>query len=143
MYQETTDPYLCRHAFEKYWKMLNCIQNYLTDNNILYEKYFGFQKRHFSEIATFLFVDQIRNSFESNQYTLVVFVYLFKALDTVNHKTLIYKLEIYGISQKNILWVIIYLTHQTQFISYSNLDTRFQGLYVVSCEAQYLDFFYY
>ena len=103
--------------------MYNCLYKYFTDNGTLYKKQFGFQERHSTEHAIVQLVDQIRNSFESKQYTLGVFVDLSKAFDTVNHKILISKLENYGIRGKNLLWFISYLTNRTQFIKYNNLNT--------------------
>ena len=84
-------------CFSKFWKM------YLTDNGILYKKQFGFQDGHSTERAVVELGDRIINSFESNHYTLGVFVDLPKAFDTANHKirklrnqreelTLVYKL---------------------------------------------------
>ena len=103
--------------------MYNCLYKYFTDNGTLYKKQFGFQERHSTEHAIVQLVDQIRNSFESKQYTLGVFVDLSKAFDTVNHKILISKLENYGIRGKTLLWFISYLTNRTQFIKYNNLNT--------------------
>ena len=91
--------------------MYNCLYKYLTDNSILYKKQFGFQEGDSTEHAIVQLVDQIRNSFESKQCTLGVFVDLSKALDTVNHKILIYKSEYYGIRRQNLLWLISYLTN--------------------------------
>ena len=108
--------------------MYNRLYKYLTDNNMLYKKQFGFQEGHSTEHAIVQLVDQIRNSFESKQYTLGVFVDLSKAFDTVNHKILISKLENYGIRGKNLLWFISYLTNRIQFIKYNNLNTSFQKI---------------
>ena len=49
--------------------MYNRLYKYLTDNGMLYKKQFGFQEGHSTEHAIVQLVDQIRNSFESKQYT--------------------------------------------------------------------------
>ena len=95
---------------------------------MLYKKQFGFQEGHSTKHAIIKLVNQIKNSFESKQYNLGVFVDLSKAFDTVNHKILISKLENYGIRGKNLVWFISYLTNQIQFIKYINLNTSFQKI---------------
>ena len=100
----------------------NRLYKYLTDNSILYKKQFGFQEGQSTEHAIVQLVDQIKNSFESKQYTLSVFVNLSKAFDTVNHKTFISKSENYGIRGNNLLWLISHLTNKKQFIKYKHLE---------------------
>ena len=84
--------------------MYNCLYKYLTDNNILYKKQFGFQTEHSTEQAIIQLVDQINSNFEKDQYTLGVFIDLSKAFGTVDHKILIARLENYGIKGINLLW---------------------------------------
>ena len=108
--------------------MYNHLYKYLIDNTILYKKQFGFQEGHSTEHVIVQLVDQIRNNFESKQYTLGVFADLSKAFDTVNHKFFISKLENYGIRGKSLLWFITYLTNRTKFIRYNKLNTSFQKI---------------
>ena len=84
--------------------MYSRLYKYLTDNNILYKKQFGFQTRHSTEHAIIQLVDQINSNFEKDQYTLGVLTDLSKAFDTVDNKILITKLENYGIKGINLLW---------------------------------------
>ena len=108
--------------------MYNCLYKYLTDKSILYKKQFGLQEGHSTEHGIVQVVDQIRNSFDSKQCTLGVFVDLSKAFDTANHKILIPNLQNYG-RGKNLLWFIGYFTNRTQFIKYNNfLNTSFQKI---------------
>ena len=123
--------------------MYNRLYKYLTDNSMLYKKQFGFQEGHSTEHAIVQPVDQIRNSFESKQYTLGVFVDLSKTFDTANHKILISKFENYGIRGKNLLWFISYLTNRIQFIKYNNLNTSFQKILCGVRKAQYSDLYYF
>ena len=54
--------------------MSNRLYKYLTENNLLYCKQFGFQKGHSPEHAILQLVEQINQSFEKNEFILGVFV---------------------------------------------------------------------
>ena len=67
-------------------------------------------------------VNDISSSFERGEYTLVIFIALSKAFDTVNHEILISKLEYYGIKGKtSTKWLKSYLSERKQCISYSDV----------------------
>ena len=68
-------------------------------------------------------VDQINCSFEKNIYTLVIFIDISKAFDTVDHKILITKLENYGVKGTNLQWLKSFLENRKQFIAYENFST--------------------
>ena len=86
----------------------NCLYKYRTNNDTFYKNQFSFREDYSTKHAIVQLVDQIRNSFQSNQYTLVFLLTFSKLLIIVNHKTLIPELEIYEIIVKNLLWFIIY-----------------------------------
>ena len=67
---------------------------------MLYNKQFGFQKGHLVDHAIVQIADQIHEMLNKEPYTLGVFIDLFKAFDTVNHKILLKKLSHYGIKKK-------------------------------------------
>ena len=100
--------------------MYNRLYQYLTENKILYPKQFGFQTEHATEHAIVQLVDQTLESFEYNKYILGVFIDLSKAFDTVDHSILLQKLELYGVTDRNLSWFKNYLSNRKQFIQINN-----------------------
>ena len=94
--------------------MSNRLQKYLKDQNILYDKQFGFQTGHSTDHAIAQLVDQIYEAFEKNEYTLGVLIDLPKAFDTVDHSILLRKLELYGITGRNYARIKSYLSNRLQ-----------------------------
>ena len=75
---------------------------YLTKNNFLYNKQFGFQKSHSTDHAIVQLADQIHKMCNKNIYAVIVFIDLAEAFDTVNHKILLKNLSHYGIKSKSL-----------------------------------------
>ena len=96
--------------------MNNHLQKYLKDQNILYDKQFGFLAGHSTDHAVAQLVDQIYEAFEKNEYTLGLFIDLSKAFDTVDHSVLLRKLELYGITDRNYAWIKSNLSNHLQYI---------------------------
>ena len=108
--------------------MGNRLYKYLTDNNILYTKQFGFQTGDSTEHAIIQLVDQINSDLEKDQYTLGVFIDFSKDFDTVDHEILIAKLENYRIIGINLLWFKSYLENRKQFIQYDISSTSYKNI---------------
>ena len=99
--------------------MYNHLSKYLKENNILYEKQFGFQSGYSTNDAIVQLVDKIFDSFEKEQFTLGVSIDLPKAFDIVDHSILLKKLKFYGITDKNLAWFESYLSNRKQYIEIS------------------------
>ena len=110
--------------------MYNRLYNFLRENNILYEKQFGFQNSHSTDHAIIQLIDEISKSFEKNEYSLGVFIDLSKAFDTVDHQILLGKLSNYGIRNINYEWFKSYLTNRNQFVPYDQKKTK---MAIVKC----------
>ena len=74
--------------------MYNRFYKYLKENNILYEKQFGFPGGYSTNDAIVQLVDKIFGCFEKEQSTLGVLIVLLKAFDTVDHSILLKTIEI-------------------------------------------------
>ena len=92
--------------------MYNRLYIFLLENNILYQKQFGFQNAHSTEHAILLLVNQITEAFNQGKYTLGIFLDLSKPFDTVNHNILLGKLKAYGIQSENLKWFRSYLSNR-------------------------------
>ena len=107
--------------------MYNRVYNYLNDNNLLFQKQFGFKKGHSTDHALIELINSIYDSFNQNKYTFGVFIDLSKAFDTVDHNILIDKLNLYGIKSNSLKWFSSCLSNRKRFIlegaiNASNLD---------------------
>ena len=68
--------------------MCNRLYTYLAENNILFNKQFGFRAGHFTEHALLELIDQISDSFNDKSYFLGIFIDLSKAFDTMDHNSI-------------------------------------------------------
>ena len=64
--------------------------------------------------------DKLVSAKESGEYTVVTFLDLSKAFDTVNHAIFINKLNHYGFRGITNLWFKDYLSDRSQFVNYNN-----------------------
>ena len=77
--------------------MHNRLYKLLTIHNCIYDLQFGFRNKHSTSHALLNLTEEIRKALDDNSYAVGVFFDLLKAFDTVDHKTLLDKLNQYGI----------------------------------------------
>ena len=85
--------------------MYNRLYSHLTDNNLLYNKQFGFQQKCSTDQAILHLIEELCDAFDKKQYTIGVFVDLSKAFDTVDHNILLTKIKYYGITNTFHKWL--------------------------------------
>ena len=85
---------------------------FLEKFDILSPHQYGFRPHHSTTMAILEFVNNIYEGFESNEYTIGIFLDLKKAFDTVNHQILIDKLNFYGIRGIPLAWLTSYLDNR-------------------------------
>ena len=108
--------------------MNNRLYKFLVENNILYQKQFGFQNLHSTDHAILQLMNQLTDAFSQEKYNLGIFIDLSNAFDTVNHNILLEKLKAYGIQSENPKWFRSYLSNRKQFISYDDSKTEMKNV---------------
>ena len=102
--------------------------SFLTANKILHENQFGFRRKHSTSHAVNYSIDRIVTEIENNKHVLGIFIDLSKAFDTICHKSLLYKLEHYGIRGNANLLIQSYLSERTQLVNFDG--TKSTELYI-------------
>ena len=93
------------------------IYSYLTKNNLIYSKQFGFRSTYSTNHALISITESIRSLLDQGQFVCGIFVDLEKAFDTVDHKILCEKLFNYGLRGNVNNLIISYLANRKQYVS--------------------------
>ena len=96
--------------------LYNKLYKFLNQNKCLFNYQFGFRNHHSTNHALISITEKIRKALDEGKFACGVFLYFQKTFDTVNHKTLISKLERYGIRGLPLHLFQNYLEKRTQFV---------------------------
>ena len=83
--------------------MFNRLTEILTLHNI--SKQFGFRNNLSTALALIDLISNTSSAIDRNESTLGIFLDLFKAFDTINHKILCHKMQHYGIRDTPLSWI--------------------------------------
>ena len=103
---------------------------FLNKNNILSNNQYGFRAGHSTQQVVIELVDKISQAIERKEYTVGLFLDLYRAFNTVNHHILLGKLEHYGFREVALEWFKNYLTNRKQMVNYKSVNSY---TLVVSC----------
>ena len=92
------------------------LYKFLEDNNILYDKQYGFRKENSTIFSLIEITEKIKESIDNNKFGCGIFIDLRKAFDTVNHNILLRKLDHYGIRGSSLNWFKSYLNDRQQYV---------------------------
>ena len=76
----------------------------------------GFRHKYSTQSAITFLCDSIRRNMDAGQLTGAIFIDFRKAFDTLDHKVLLDKLQLFGIYDSEHRWMTDYLTDRTQSV---------------------------
>jgi hypothetical protein len=91
------------------------LENYLIQNNLLYDYQSGFRQSFSTDSCLIHLLDSIKCQSSRGLYTGMVMLDLQKAFDTVNHAILLDKLKAMGL--ESVEWFRSYLSERTQVVN--------------------------
>ena len=91
--------------------MYQRVYTFLQDSGQIYENQYGFRANHSCEHAIGQVVGSLVKNMENRLYSACILLDLSKAFDTIEHRILLAKLELYGIRGNTLAWFEIYLTN--------------------------------
>ena len=107
--------------FEKIiYKRMFC---YLTKNNFIYKRQFGFRENHSTNHALISITETIKADIDKGNVVGGIFLDLQKAFDTVNHTILCSKLSYYGFRGKINDLIQSFLSNRHQYVTINGFDS--------------------
>ena len=113
--------------------MYDRLLEFLNKHKIFNKFQFGFRYMHSTFMALITLLDNLRNALDSGNCALGIFLDFQKALDTVNYRILLGKLNCYGIRGIALDWFSSYLTNRSQTVIYNEHES-------VTVPCQSIDF---
>ena len=118
-------PFMSR-LFEKL--IFNQFYEYLDANKSLYEHQSGFRLLHSVATALLASTNDWYLNIDKGKYTGLIFIDLKKAFDTVDHKILLKKLKMYGVTGLEHDWFTSYLDNRKQFCRVDGTSSGERGI---------------
>ena len=87
---------------------------HLEDQNILFDRQFGFRSKHSCGSQLFITINDIAKQIDTNLQVDAAILDFSKAFDKVSHSRLLYKLRHYGIRGNVLHWLESFLHGRTQ-----------------------------
>ena len=106
------------------------VDNFLLQNNVLYNYQSGLRKNHSTNLCLSFLNDKILKGFDKGFFMGMILIDLQKAFDTISHEILLGKLHAIGFSEKTVAWFKSYLSGRA-FKVYIN--SHFSDLSKIYC----------
>ena len=103
--------------------MHNRVIKFLDENESLHDMQYGFRPGRSCEHALLKAQDELLDSLNKRQVSILLLIDFSKAFDMVEHDILIDKLHNYGIRGTTLQWFKSYLSDRTQFVTIDGVDS--------------------
>ena len=102
--------------------------NFFNKHSVLLPTQYGFRANHSTSHALTDVLTSLYDNINDEKYTALLLLDLKKAFDTVNHKTLLTKLEHYGIRGPTLDLFASFLTNRFQYVSLENHQSNLKKI---------------
>ena len=107
---------------------LNQLMTYMTTKGRLSEHQSGNKKLHSCETLNVMITDKALEAMDAKKVTLVVLLDLSKAFDSIDHATLLAKLQALGVFRASLDWFKSYLSGRLQCVRIGAETSSLQGI---------------
>ena len=103
-----------------YQGLQHLINNFLSENNIVYSFQFEFRPKHSTNLCLSHLTDKILKGFDEGLLTGMILIVLQKAFNTINHDVLLQKLKAIRFSEQSFQWLRSYLCDRIFLVETEN-----------------------
>ena len=96
--------------------VLNQFTDYLLERNLLTKHQSGNRKWHFTETLNIAVTDTLLEAIDKRQLTIIMFLDLSKAFDSVQRNILLYKTIDLRVTTEVLNWFKSYLSNRSQYV---------------------------
>ena len=107
----------------------NRLHSFCMSKNVIYNKGFGFRKKHYTGHAINYSVNKIISELQQRNHVTGIFIDLSKAFDTLDHSIRITKLEHYSIRGMSLDLLKSYLTNRQQYTDVNGTESDLSNIY--------------
>ena len=90
--------------------------NYFKNNELFYNRQYGFRNNHSTELATLEIIYRIIQDMDTYSTPITMYIDLSKAFHTIDHNILFYKLKYYGLNGSALDICRNYLINRKQYV---------------------------